>query len=409
MNLESGTYYWPSTFPFPPTYKPLNEDLNCDVLIIGGGISGAQCAYYLSDTNLDVVVIEKDKICSGSTIANTALLQYSGEKMFVNLINTFGENYINKHLNLLKEALNEIEVATKSVSIDCNFYRRDTLYLASCKNDVDKLKQEYEYLKSQNFQVSFLSKSEIETKYTFSREAAIYSYNDGELNPFKYSHALFKYASNRNVNIYEHTKMTGHHFDKTLNKMVITTNNGNSIYAKRVIFAAGYEGVEINKEKKISIVSTYTITSNHLSEEELSPWYNRTLIWETARPYLYMRTTHDNRIIIGGLDEDTDDAEVRDSKLTHKKYELIKEFNKYFPSITITPDYYNSGFFAGTVDGLPIIGIYDDYPNCYFLFGFADNGTVYSQLLAKVIAKDIIEGNNTDLHLYLQNRPLKSK
>lgn len=80
MNLQSGTYYWPVTFPDAPSYPALEEDLSCDVLIIGGGSSGAQCAYYLADANLDVVVIEKSKIGSGSTSTNTALIQYSGEK-----------------------------------------------------------------------------------------------------------------------------------------------------------------------------------------------------------------------------------------------------------------------------------------------------------------------------------------
>ena len=137
MNLQSGTYYWPTTFPDAPSYPALEEDLSCDVLIIGGGSSGAQCAYYLADTNLDVVVIEKSKIGSGSTSANTALLQYSGEKMFTDLINTFGADYIKRHLQLLKEAINEIEAASKNVTIDCEFNRRDTLYSASCTEDVE--------------------------------------------------------------------------------------------------------------------------------------------------------------------------------------------------------------------------------------------------------------------------------
>lgn len=76
MNLQTGTYYWPTTFPDAPSYPSLNQDLNCDVLIIGGGSSGAQCAYYLADSHLDVVVIEKGTIGSGSTSANTAFLQY---------------------------------------------------------------------------------------------------------------------------------------------------------------------------------------------------------------------------------------------------------------------------------------------------------------------------------------------
>ena len=37
MNLQSGTYYWPTTFPDAPSYPSLEEDLHCDVIIIGGG------------------------------------------------------------------------------------------------------------------------------------------------------------------------------------------------------------------------------------------------------------------------------------------------------------------------------------------------------------------------------------
>ncbi|KPC97682.1 putative thiazole biosynthetic enzyme [Geobacillus sp. BCO2] len=72
MNLQSGTFYWPTTFPDPPSYPVLEEDIDCDVLIIGAGTSGAQCAYFLSDTDLDVVVVEKRKAGHGSTAVNTA-------------------------------------------------------------------------------------------------------------------------------------------------------------------------------------------------------------------------------------------------------------------------------------------------------------------------------------------------
>ncbi|MET3195712.1 FAD-dependent oxidoreductase [Bacillus sp. OAE603] len=404
MNLQSGTYYWPTTFPDAPSYPALEADLSCDVLIIGGGSSGAQCAYYLSDTNLDVVVIEKSTIGCGSTSSNTALLQYSGEKMFTDLINTFGEGYIERHLQLLKEAINEIEVASKKVIINCEFNRRDTLYTASCRDDVENLKKEYEFLKQKNCELTFLTKDEIEAKYPFSRDAAIYSYNDAEINPFRYTHALLEYTANKGIQIFEHSEMNGHHYDKEQDKVIVTTKNGHSIKTRYIIYAAGYEGIEIQKEKKASFVSTYTVTTQPV--KDLSKWYNRTLIWETARPYLFMRTTRDNRIIIGGLDDNTSYPEDRDSKLIHKKKKLIEEFNKMFPTIQIQPEYYLAAFYGGTFDGIPIIGKYDTFPNSYFLFAFGDNGTVYSQLLSKLIAKEIIEGECPDLALYLQNRPL---
>jgi glycine/D-amino acid oxidase-like deaminating enzyme len=407
MNLQSGTYYWPTTFPDAPSYPALKEDLSCDVLIIGGGSSGAQCSYYLADTNLDVAVIEKSTVGSGSTSTNTALIQYSGEKMFTDLINTFDEGYIERHLQLLKEAINEIEAASKKVTIDCEFNKRDTLYSASCAEDVERLKKEYEFLKQHNGELTFLTKEEIEAKYPFSRDAAIYSYNDAEINPFRFTHALLEYAASKGITIYENTEMNGHHYDEERGKMIVSTKNGFSIQARYIIFAAGYEGMEIKKEKKASFVSTYTVTTNPV--DDLSEWYNRTLIWETARPYIFMRTTRDNRIIIGGLDDNTTYPNDRDSKLIHKKNKLIEEFNKMFPTIKVQPEYYLSAFYGGIVDGIPIIGKYEECPNSYFLFAFGDNGTVYSQMLSKLIVKEIVEGDSPDLALYLQERPLLNK
>ncbi|MFB1081591.1 NAD(P)/FAD-dependent oxidoreductase [Jeotgalibacillus sp. JSM ZJ347] len=404
MKRQTGTYYWPTTFPDAPAYPSLETDLSCDVLIVGGGSSGAQCAYHLADHDLDVVVIEKSRIASGSTVTNTAILQYSGEKMFTSLVNTFGEDYIARHLKLLKEAIDEIEATSSHTNIDCEFTRRDTLYSASCPEDVYKLRKEYDYLKQHGCEVDFLKRDEIEAKYPFSREAAIYSYNDGEINPFTYTHALFEESVAQGVRVFEHTEMNGQHFDRETGNMIVTTKNGYTIEARHVIFAAGYEGMDIKKEKKASFASTFTVTTNPV--EDLSEWYNRTILWDTARPYLYVRTTKDNRIIIGGLDENTDEEGDRNSKLTHKKRQLIKEFNQLFPDIKVEPEFYLASSYGGIVDGVPAVGKYEEFPGCYFVFAFGDNGMVYGQVLAKLIAEEITHGKSQDLAMYLQDRPL---
>ena len=99
--------------------------------------------------------------------------------------------------------------------------------------------------------------------------------------------------------------------------MMISTKTKHSISANFVIFAAGYEGMDIRKEKQASFVSTYTVTTTPV--DDFSTWYNRTLLWETARPYLYMRTTAYNPIIIGGLDDNITNPNDRDSKPMHKR------------------------------------------------------------------------------------------
>jgi glycine/D-amino acid oxidase-like deaminating enzyme len=407
MNLFTGKLYWPTTYTDAPAYPVLEEDISCDVAIIGGGSSAAQCAYYLADSGLDVVAIEKGKVGGGSTSANTALIQYSGEKLFINLVNAFGQDYISRHLQLLIEAINDIEAASMRVDIDFEFTRRDTLYYASCTEDVEKLREEYEFLKRHQLPLDFYNKNQIEARYPFSKEAAIYSFNDGEINPFRFTHALFDYAVKKGIRFFEKTEMNGHHYSHEQKKMIISLKNGCEIKADHVIFAAGYEGIEFKHEKKASFVSTYTVTTSQVNS--FSSWYNRSLIWETARPYIFLRTTLDNRVIIGGLDENTIYPEDRDSKLVHKRDKLIDAFHQMFPAIRVTPEYEVTAFYGGTVDGLPIIGKYDAWPNSYFLFGFGDNGTVYSQLLAKIITQHIMKGNHPDLDLYLQDRPLLIK
>ncbi len=407
MNLQSGTYYWPTTLPDTPTYPTLKKDITCDVVIIGGGSSAAQCAYYLADQGLAIAVLEKGTIGCGSTCTNTAIIQYSGEKMFTSLAHTFGDEYVGRHLKLLKEAIDDIEFVSRQVEMDCEFQRRDTLYSASCSEDVDRLRNEYNLIKQYGIEIEFWTKEMIEANYPFSREAAIYSYNDGELNPYKFTHALFQHAVKRGVDVYTHTEMNGHHYDREQQHMVISTKTGHEVFAKYVIFAAGYQNMDIRKEKQASFVSTYTVTTSPVAD--FSPWYKRTILWETARPYIYIRTTADNRVIIGGLDDNTTVPADRDSKLMHKKDKLIEEFNQLFPSIKVEPAFYSTAFYGGITDGIPIVGKYDNFPNSYFLLAYGDNGTVYSQLLAKLIVKEIIEGHSHNLELYLQDRPLLKK
>ncbi|UTR16388.1 FAD-binding oxidoreductase [Salipaludibacillus sp. LMS25] len=403
MDIQSGTYYWPTTLATAPTYPQLTEDLNCDVLIIGGGSSGAQCAYYLANHHLDVVVVEKNLIGLGSTAANTALIQYAGEKMFTDLINSFGEKNIVRHIELCKQAIDDIEEAQTTCSIPFEFIRRKSLYFASKADDLNKLKLEADFLLKHGCPIDIWDEATISSHYPFSKAGALIFQNDAEMNPFKFTHALLQYANAKGVAIYENTSVNGITFQH--DQVNVRTRHGHLIHAKKVLIASGYEGTDIRKEPNTSFVSTFTVTTKPL--QHFNDWYERSLIWETARPYTYIRTTADNRVIIGGLDDPTNYPEVRDSKLVNKRHKLIEEFNKLFPHLHVEAEFASSAFYGGTRDGIPIIGEYTDYPHCYFLFAFGDNGTVYSMMLAKLLAEKLVSGSSPDSRLYHSSRPLR--
>jgi hypothetical protein len=74
---------------------------------------------------------------------------------------------------------------------------------------------------------------------------------------------------------------------------------------KKILYC-GFESTEIIKDKFVKLLSTLCHCGERFEDDQSH--LNDTLFWNTAEPYMYMRTTDDNRLLIGGEDEDFVDA-----------------------------------------------------------------------------------------------------
>lgn len=400
MNVKSGLLYWPTTFPHNHLeYGRLEENIECDYVIVGSGVSGAQSAYFLSKSGASVVVVDKRKIAHGSTIANTGLIQYTNDKPLFACINSFGKENAVRFYQLCLEAVKGVEQISKSLEIDSNFLKRKSLYFASDQAGKKMLEAEYKALVEYGFPVEKFSKEDIKKKYHFEKEFALYTSNDAEVNPFKYVHGILQHVTKGDVKVFSETEVKS--LIGTDNGVELFTDRHFSIKAKKVIFAGGYESLELKNDKNAILSSTYAIVTESFSKNEA--WYENSLIWETKRPYLYLRTTIDGRVIVGGLDEFTVIPEQRDAMLHHKKDQLLKSLIELFPIYKdIKIEYYWTGLFASTHTGLPMIREYPEYPNCYFLMGFGGSGMVYSYIFAKIVSDLVMTGFNPDAHIFMK-------
>ena len=127
------------------------------------------------------------------------------------------------------------------------------------------------------------------------------------------------------------------------------------------------------------------------------------LVWNTADPYIYMRTTDDNRILIGGEDEEFVNAEKRDALLFEKEAKLVKKLNKHLPENNFRTDFVWAGTFGGTKDGLPYIGEHPDFPSAYFVLGFGGNGITFS-VIGMAMASAFLKGKKHELSKYFKFR-----
>ena len=406
MNLSSGHLPWSHTLPNVPTYNFLQEDAHCEFLIVGGGMGGAATSYQLSlhGAGADTILIDKRAVGGGSTHANTGLLQVANDKSLTSCMNTFGEKQGVLFYSLCRDALHGLLKLRDHLDIDPYILSRTSLLYASTPEDVPVLKKEYENLRTHGFETEFWDQSRIASAYGFSKSAALYSPGDAEVNPFRLVHGLIAKASSQGVRVYENCEAMSYEFKEA--GVICHTKTGR-IFAKKVIFAMGYETQEMKKDCGAFLVNTYAVMTRPLKEFP-AKWHERSLIWETSRPYLYFRTTHDGRIIAGGKDEALTDPEEREIRVHTQSQKLLSEIQLLFPEISNLELEYSWGAVFGTThDGLPYIGAHPRYPHSYFVEGYGGNGTVYSMIAADLLTDTLAGKHRPELDLFSLTRSTK--
>ena len=401
MNLKSGCIFWPEiNRDLEREFNPLDRDITCDVAIIGGGISGALVAYYLTRAGIESILVDRRHVGHGSTSASTGLLQYEIDTPLVHLAKLIGKDRAIAAYRASLDAMLAFEPLVAEIGDSCGLVGRPSFYLASSEKDAHELRAEAEARRAMGINVDFVEADQLRGEFGISRPAALWSAKAFEVDPFRLTIRLIDQSISQGLRVFDRTEIAC--FEWPGQGVLLHTSEGSRIAAKKVIFATGYETMEQIPSDLCQLKSTYAIVSQPLAS--FGSWPDRCLIWETARPYLYLRTTQDNRAIVGGADEPIVDAKRRDTLLESKVLGLTKKAADLLPEISIEPEFAWAGTFAETRDGLPYIGTLPKLPNCYFALGYGGNGITFSLLAARII-RDLLVGNENELsHLFAFDR-----
>ncbi|OOV16147.1 FAD-binding oxidoreductase [Flavobacterium sp. LM4] len=395
MKLRSTESFWPLKHAMDTSYPSIDSDINTQILIIGGGITGALIAYKLINEGKKVVLVDRRDIANGSTAASTALLQYEIDVPLHELINLRGlECAVDSYKNG-KKAIFDLRSIIDDIKSDCQFEFKKSIYFCSFKKDLPFLKNEFIARKKYGFDVNWLERWDLE-KFGLNAIAAIESNTAAVLDPYRFAQDLFVYCRENGMKIFDRTNITS---TKDLNgKMIAQTENKYNIVADHIIHCSGYESTETLTEKVVNLKSTYVIASESIPN--LSSIFKNAVFWDTSKPYLYFRSTTDNRIIMGGGDEDFKDPKKRDKFLPKKEKFLLNKFQKKFPRINFKIDYSWAGTFGETKDGLPYFGKPDPGKNEHYILGFGGNGITFSIMAMNSIMDSINKKKHPDLEYY---------
>jgi len=400
MDLRSGHPFWLLKNGLLADYPSLKQDESCEVAVIGGGITGALVAYYLAQEGVETVLVDKRDIGGGSTAASTALLQYEIDTELHDLIGSVGEAHAVRCYRLGLEAIDTLEHLSGELKDDCGFERKTSLYLASRKSDVPKLRKEYDTRKAFGFHVEYLEAREIESRASFAAPGAILSYGDAQVDPFRLTHRLIQAAKKHGLRVFDRCEVST--VEPSNDGVILHTEPGFRINGRRVVFATGYESQQYLKQSVGALKSTFALISEPFDSFE--GWPDRSLIWESARPYFYLRTTSDDRAIVGGEDVSYATAHKSEQLIAGKTKKLQRRFAEMFPRLDLEVSYTWAGTFGETEDGLAYIGQTPEFPHAYFALGYGGNGITFSVIAAKIITDLYLGRPNPDADIFRFNR-----
>lgn len=352
----------------------LEKELETDILIIGGGLTGMNLAYLLKDTNLNYALVEARKIGSGVTSKSTAKITYlqgNLSKIKNKTNNNSAKLYNNSQIETISQLLNII----KKENIICDLEENVSYLSVLRKENIKKLAEEYKLLKEFNADVELLDTT---------NNIKIKGNKTYVFNPLKYLEGLKKILLKEKKQIYESTKVTN--IIRKESYFLVTTEKA-IIRSKIVVVAANYPFFlkPFFAPLKLKLEKSYLAAKT--SEHKL---YNEINIDQEIHSKRYYKINNQSYEIILlnshilGLEKEN-----------HKNYQELKNYLKNYNYLWTNID-------VVTEDYLPIVGKIAQ--NLYIATGYNTWGMTNSLLAAQILKDLLLNKKNKYLDLLSPSR-----
>jgi len=344
-----------------PEKETLSKDIKTDVLIIGGGLCGILCAFFLHNKGIDYILVECDRIASGITKNTTAKITSQHGLIYTDLIKQFGTEKAKSYLTANQIALSKYEKLCQN--IDCDFEKHNS-YVYSL-NDRAKIENEVKAVNSLGFNAYFVQETELPLK----TEGAIRFENQAQFNPLKFISAISK-----NLNIFENT------FVCKLTPKKVITNNG-TIKANSIIIATHFPFLNKHGSYFLKLYQERSYVSAFKNIPALNGMY-----LDENKSGLSFRSYNDI-LLIGGNNHRTGKHSTG--------WKPINDFaKKYYPKSQLHFEWATQDCMS--LDNIPYIGPYSkNTPNLYVATGFNKWGMT-SSMVSAMILSDMIQGKKNE-------------
>lgn len=350
---------WTDKFNLPE-FESLDGDIKTDVLIIGGGICGLLCSYYLRQSGVDCVLVEANKIASGTTKNSTAKITFQHGLIYDKLIRNFGHEKAQMYLKANQNAASEYEKLCKSIDCDYNKAKAYTYSLI----DREKIENEVKAVNSLGFEAKFTAKPAL----PFHTVGAICFDEQAEINPIKFAAGVAK-----DLKIYEHT------FIRDISPHTAVADNG-KITAKKIIVATHFPFINKHGSYYLKLYQHRSYVAAYENADELDGMY----VDEDMKGLSFR--SYGKLLLIGG-------GSHRTGKQGGAWDELEAVAKNYYPRAKLK--YQWAAQDCMSLDSVPYIGQYSKRtPDLYVASGFNKWGFTSAMVAARILCDMVVGKEN---------------
>lgn len=379
-------------------FKSLDKDISTDVCIIGAGIFGLSCGYYLSKSGFKVTVVDKSGISRKTTGHTTAKITSQHGLFYKYLVDTYGEQFAKDYLFANEEAIENIRNIIDTENINCDFEKQSNFVYTVDNSDVIKIKKEVDCVNAIGFPANFVTK----TALPFEIAGAIQFKNQAQFNPIKYVNGLCDCIIKNNGEIYTNTVV--YDVKKDADLFSTLTARG-TIKSKYVILASHYPFINF---PGMYFFKMYQSSSYVIGVDTKKTLFNGMYITASEPTYSFRTAYYDGKkiLLLGGSGHKTG------TPVTYEQsYLALENYAKQlYPNCDILFRWDTRDCI--TLDKIPYIGLFSTtMDNFYVGTGFNKWGMTSSNVAANIICDMILGKKNKYAYVFDSNRvnPIKNR
>jgi len=330
--------FWLDSLPPVEDQPALTANIDCDLLVVGGGFCGLWSAIHAKQASpeRDVALIEAKSIANGASGRPAAIMSTSVMHGIDNSERMFPEE-VEVLEKLGRENMDGFRATIEEHNIDCDIEWSGEMVVSIGDDGLDTVEKDYALYQKYGHDAVILDKQQIQAEINSPIfHGAVWSkQRSGTVHPGKLVRGLKQLALKLGVKVYENTPHISNRYSD--NRIHVQTPKA-SINASKVLLATNAWGAGHKKIKtRVAAIRDRILVTEPLTAEQMAKvgWQNRQGIYDTRTQLNYMRLTADNRILFGGRLEYFygNNTDPKQDKEAEPYIRLVESFYRTFPQL----------------------------------------------------------------------------